>query len=59
MRCYGSKVEHGTLCHCGKVAKWHVMYGSGCGHVCTAHKNSITKKIPSTEAVRITKGGAA
>jgi hypothetical protein len=34
---------HGAICHCGRPAKWHIMYGSGCGHVCGVHKRSIER----------------
>ena len=33
---------HGPRCWCGKRARWHVMYGSGCGHVCGEHKRQMT-----------------
>ncbi len=33
--------DHGDKCYCGRPAKWHINYGSGCGHVCGIHKNVI------------------
>jgi hypothetical protein len=33
--------SHGGRCHCGRWARWHVMYGSGCGHVCGYHKRRL------------------
>lgn len=34
---------HGDHCYCGRKARWHVSYGSGCGNVCGTHKNAILR----------------
>jgi len=45
---------HGDRCHCGRPAIWHVMYGSGCGHVCGEHKRRIARaKHGHVAAVRL------
>ena len=34
---------HGANCFCGRPARWHVSYGSGCGNVCGIHKRSCER----------------
>jgi len=42
---HASSTERGHTgrCYCGRPARWHVMYGSGCGNVCGEHKRRITR----------------
>jgi hypothetical protein len=35
------RTGHPSDCYCGRRARWHVMYGSGCGNVCGTHMRSI------------------
>ena len=45
---------HGVTCYCGRPARWHVMYGSGCGHVCGIHRRVIERRRAGTTARPLT-----
>jgi hypothetical protein len=36
--------DHMATCHCGRTARYHVSYGSGCGNVCGTHKLTIQRR---------------
>lgn len=48
--CYtATDAQHGTKCHCGRPAKYHVNYQTGCGHVCGIHKNKLVRLRPGSK----------
>lgn len=36
--------QHGTLCYCGRKAKVHISYGTGCANVCGIHARTISRR---------------
>ncbi len=39
-----SSTSHGDHCYCGRPARWHITYGSGCGNVCGIHRRVIERR---------------
>lgn len=52
-RCFSSDHDHGARCFCGRPAKWHVNYGSGCGHVCNRDLQTIARRKRSVAATAL------
>lgn len=53
--CFSIQHGHGDRCHCGRPAKYHINYASGCGHVCGIHKQTILRKRPGSRVRAIAK----
>ena len=40
---YHSPDQHKATCYCGRLAKKHIAYGTGCGNVCGIHARKIAR----------------
>lgn len=36
--------NHDDVCYCGRPAKWHIVFGTGCGNVCGIHRRVIERR---------------